>query len=121
MYIKKLEEKAPGKVGECIFDSYKCKSFQCPKVGPGPWPIFAHQLSFAKLAKSQNKNSAPPCPNPGSTTVYFNFNINVFLNLNINKFCNVFAIEASCFLFFFLYLTNDRTFHLRKVITCKCA
>ena len=30
MYIKKIEEKLPGKVGECIFDSWKCKSFQGP-------------------------------------------------------------------------------------------
>ena len=28
----KFEEKIPGKVGECIFDTWKCKSFQSPKV-----------------------------------------------------------------------------------------
>ena len=35
-YLKKIKEKVPGKVGECIFDSSKCQSFQGPKAGPGP-------------------------------------------------------------------------------------
>ena len=73
MYTKKIEEKVPGKVGECIFDSQKCKSFQGPKAGPGPRPIFygslrspdfAHQTSLARLrfttsAKSRKKFLGP--------------------------------------------------------------
>ena len=66
MYTKKIEEIVPGKVGECISDSQKCKSFQGPKVGPGPWLIFYGWLCsphFAAL-RHQNlgKNVWPPPP-----------------------------------------------------------
>ena len=72
MYIIKIEEKVPGKVGECIFDSKKCKSFQGPKVGPGPQLIlarFAHLTPLRYVGKISEKISGgPPWPNPGSAT-----------------------------------------------------
>ena len=69
MYTKKIEEKVPGKVGECIFDSQKCKSFQGPKAGPGPQPIFygslrlpdfTRQTSLHYVSKISEKFSRPP-------------------------------------------------------------
>ena len=59
-------------MGECIFDSLKCKSFQGPKVGPGPRPIlahFAHVTPLHYVGKISEKISgAPPWPNPGSAS-----------------------------------------------------
>ena len=65
MYIKKFEEKVPGKVGECIFDSLKCKSFQGPKAGPGPLPIlarFARPTLLCYVSKISGKIFWPPVP-----------------------------------------------------------
>ena len=56
MYTKKIEEKVPGKVGECIFDSQKCKSFQGPKVGPGPQPTFYGSLPSPDFAALHRQN-----------------------------------------------------------------
>ena len=56
MYTKKIEEKVPGKVGECIFDSQKCKSFQGPKVGPGLRPIFYGSLHLPDFALLRRQN-----------------------------------------------------------------
>ena len=47
-------------MGECIFESYKCKSFQDPKAGP--------RLCFTLSAKSREKFLTPPRPDPGSAT-----------------------------------------------------
>ena len=58
MYTKKIEEKVPGKVGECIFDSQKCKSFQGPKAGPGPQPIFYSSLRLPDFASLCRQNLA---------------------------------------------------------------
>ena len=63
MYIKIFEKKVPGKVGECICDSYKCKSFQGPEAGPGPQPIlahFAHPTMLRYIGKILGKFLAPP-------------------------------------------------------------
>ena len=56
MYIKKIEEKVPGKVGECIFDSQKCKSF------PGQYytGCFDHQTLLHYVGKISEKISGPP-------------------------------------------------------------
>ena len=54
--LKKIEEKVPGKVGECIFDSQKCKSFQGPKAGPGPRPIFYGSLRSPDFASLRWQN-----------------------------------------------------------------
>ena len=51
MYIKKFEEKIPGKVGECIYDSKKCKSFQ----GPPILAHFAHLALFHYICKNVRK------------------------------------------------------------------
>ena len=48
--------KVPGKVGECIFDSQKCKSFQGPKAGPGPRPIFYGSLRLPDFASLRRQN-----------------------------------------------------------------
>ena len=62
--LKKIEEKVPGKVGECIFHGQKCKSFQGPKVGPGPRPISYGLLCLPDLlhyvSKISEKISGPP-------------------------------------------------------------
>ena len=65
MYIKKIEEKVPGKVGECIFDSLKCKSFQGPKAGPGLWTMLYSPLRLPLFASLRLQNlgknfRAPP-------------------------------------------------------------
>ena len=75
MYTKKIEEKVPGKVGECIFDSQKCKSFQGPKTGPGPRSIFYGSLRSPHFTSLHRQNLGknfwgPPRPNPGSATEY---------------------------------------------------
>ena len=54
MYIKEFEEKVPGKVGECIFDSLKCKSFQ---------PIFAHFALLTLLCYVGKISEKIPGPN----------------------------------------------------------
>ena len=56
MYTKKIEEKVPGKVGECIFDSQKCKSFQGPKAGPEPQPIFYGLLRSPNFTSLRQQN-----------------------------------------------------------------
>ena len=43
-------------MGECIFHGQKCKSFQGPKVGPGPWPIFYGLLYSPDFASLHQQN-----------------------------------------------------------------
>ena len=63
LLVEKIKEKVPGKVGEGIFDNYKCYSFQGPKAGPGLRPIYAHFACSPALhgvGKIQKNNSCPP-------------------------------------------------------------
>ena len=68
MYTKKIEEKVPRKVGECIFGSQKCKSFQgqfCNSGGPWTPANIIRLISLARLrfpmsAKSRKKFLGPP-------------------------------------------------------------
>ena len=47
--FQKYHKNVPRKQGECIFSKEKPKSFQGPKVGPGPWPIKAHLICTTPL------------------------------------------------------------------------
>ena len=52
-------------MGEYIFDSLKCKSFQGPKVGSQPQPIlarFTHPTPLRYVGKISERISAPPPP-----------------------------------------------------------
>ena len=60
LLFEKIKEKVPGKVGECIFDSKKCKSFQGPKAGPGPPPIYTRSPALSAVGNFRKKILGPP-------------------------------------------------------------